>query len=58
MLNKLLALAIGFTVIGHLFFRPRLKQLGHRIDSFVTWIVIAIVISWLGQVAYFFFSER
>ena len=52
MLQKLLALALGLTVVGHMFFRPQLKQLGRRIDRFVTFMVVAIVITWVGQIAY------
>lgn len=52
MFSKLLAIALGLTVVGHLFFRPQLKQLGRRIDGFVTLMVVAIVVTWLGQVAY------
>jgi MFS superfamily sulfate permease-like transporter len=57
MLQKLLALALGLTVVGHLFFRPRLKQLGQRIDRYVTFMVVAIVITWIGQIAYLLLSR-
>jgi hypothetical protein len=52
MLQKILALALGATVVGHLFFRPQLKQLGRRIDRIVTFMVVAIVITWLVQITY------
>jgi hypothetical protein len=52
MLQKLIALALGATVVGHLFFRPQLKQLGQRIDRIVTWTVVAIVITWIVQITY------
>jgi hypothetical protein len=58
MFQKLLTLALGVTVIGHMFFRPQLKQLGQRIDRVVTLTVIAIVISWTGQLAYFLITRR
>jgi hypothetical protein len=58
MFQKLLTLALGITVIGHMFFRPQLKQLGQRIDRIVTLTVVAIVISWTGQLAYFLFTRR
>jgi hypothetical protein len=58
MLQKLLALALGATVLGHLFFKPQLKQLGQRIDRIVTFMVVAIVITWLGQLAYFVLTRR
>jgi hypothetical protein len=58
MLQKLLALALGVTVVGHLFFKPQLKQLGQRIDRIVTFMVVAIAITWLGQLAYFFLTRR
>lgn len=52
MLQKLLALALGVTVVGHLFFRPQLRQLGRRIDRIVTWMVVAILITWAVQIVY------
>ena len=58
MLQKLLALALGVTVVGHLFFKPQLKQLGARIDRIVTFMVIAIAITWLGQLAYYVLTRR
>jgi hypothetical protein len=58
MFQKLLTLALGITVIGHMFFRPQLKQLGQRIDRIVTLTVVAIVISWTGQLAYFWLTHR
>lgn len=57
MLQKLLLLALGVIVIGHLFFRPRLAQLGRRIDRLVTFMVVAIVVTWAGQIAYLWFSR-
>jgi hypothetical protein len=58
MFQKLLTLALGITVIGHMFFRPQLKQLGQRIDRIVTLMVVAIVISWTGQLAYFLITHH
>jgi hypothetical protein len=58
MLQKLLSLALGVAVIGHLFFRPRLRQLGKRIDRFVTLMVIAIVITWAGQITWLLFTRK
>lgn len=52
MLQKLLAITLGVVVVGHFFFRPQLKQLGQRIDRVVTLMVVAIVITWVGQIAY------
>jgi hypothetical protein len=52
MLQKLLAIALGAVVVGHLFFRPQLKQLGQRIDRIVTLMVVAIAITWVGQLVY------
>jgi hypothetical protein len=52
MLQKLLALALGAAVVGHIFFRPQLRQLGRKIDRLVTIMVVAIVITWLGQLTY------
>lgn len=58
MLQKLLTLALGVAVVGHLFFRPRLKQLGQRIDRLVTLMVVAIAITWIGQLAYLLLTRR
>jgi hypothetical protein len=52
MLQKLLALALGAVVVGHIFFRPQLRQLGRKLDRMVTIMVVAIVITWLGQLTY------
>jgi hypothetical protein len=52
MLQKLLMLAFGVTVMGHLFFRPQLKQLGRRIDRAVSVAAVLVVIIWLGQLGY------
>lgn len=57
MFQKLLSLAVGVFVVGHLFFRPQLKQLGQRIDRFVSMMVVAIVITWAGQLVYFVLSR-
>lgn len=58
MLQKLLTLALGAAVVGQLFFRPQLKQLGQRIDRFVTLMVIAIFVTWAGQIAYLMLTQR
>ena len=52
MLQKLLALALGAVVVGHIFFRPQLRQLGRKLDRLVTMMVVAIVLTWLGQLVY------
>jgi hypothetical protein len=58
MLQKLLLLAFGVTVIGHLFFRPQLRQLGRRVDRLVTLMVVAIAITWAGQILFLLYSGR
>jgi len=58
MLQKLLTLTLGVVVVGHLFFRPQLKQLGQRIDRLVTLMVVAIVITWAGQLAWLMLTRR
>jgi hypothetical protein len=58
MFQKLLSLALGAVVVGHLFFRPQLKQLGQRIDRLVTLMVVAIVITWVGQIAWLLLTRR
>lgn len=58
MLQKILALALGVAVVGHLSFKPQLRQLGRRIDRFVSVMVVAIVITWLGQLIYFLLTRR
>ena len=52
MLQKFLTLALGVTVVGHLFFRPQLKQLGRRLDRAVSVAAILVVLIWLGQLGY------
>jgi len=58
MLQKLLTLALGVAVVGHLFFRPQLKLLGQRLDRLVTLMVVAIAITWAGQLAYLMLTRR
>jgi hypothetical protein len=58
MLQKLLTLGLGVFVAGHLFFRPQLRQLGQRVDRLVTLMVVAIVITWVGQLAYLMLTRR
>jgi hypothetical protein len=58
MLQKLLALVLGAAVVGHLFFRPQLKQLGRRIDRVVTVTAAVVVLVWLGQAGYLLFTRR
>lgn len=58
MLQKLLALALGAALVGHIFFRPQLRQLGRKIDRLVTIMVVAIVLTWLGQLVYLWFTLR
>jgi hypothetical protein len=58
MLQKIIALALGATVVGHLFFRPQLKQLGRRIDRIVTFMVVAIIITWAVQIMYLVLTRR
>jgi hypothetical protein len=58
MLQKLLSLALGVAVIGHFFFRPQLRRLGQRIDRMVTLMVVAIVITWVGQITWLLLTRR
>jgi hypothetical protein len=58
MLQKLLTLAMGVAVVGHLFFRPQLKLLGQRLDRLVTLMVVAIAITWAGQLVYLMLTRR
>jgi uncharacterized membrane protein YvlD (DUF360 family) len=58
MLQKLLTLGLGVFVVGHLFFRTQLRQLGQRVDRLVTFMVVAIVITWAGQLAYLMLTRR
>jgi hypothetical protein len=41
-----------------LFFRPQLRQIGRRLDRFVSLMVVAIVITWVGQLLYYWLSHR
>jgi len=58
MLQKLLSFVLGFLVIGHLFFRPHLKQLGRRVDRLVTLMAIAVFITWACQLTYLLATRR
>jgi hypothetical protein len=58
MLQKLFALVLGAVVVGHLFFRPQLKQLGRRIDRIVTVTAAVVVLVWLGQAGYLLFVRH
>jgi hypothetical protein len=58
MLSKILSLAFFGFVVGYLFFRPQLRQLGQRIDRFVSLMVVAIVVTWAGQLVYVWLTRR
>ena len=58
MLQKLLALTFVVVVVGKLFFRPQFKQLGKRIDTFVNVMVVAIAISYVGQLIFFVLTRK
>jgi len=58
MLQKVLALALAATVIGHIFFRPQLRRLGQRIDRLVTLMVIAIVLTWASQIVFLLLTRH
>jgi hypothetical protein len=58
MLQKLLTLALGATVVGHLFFRPQLRQLGQRVDRLVTLMAVAVGITWACQLAYLLLTRK
>ncbi len=58
MLQKLLTLALGVTVVGHLFFRPQLRQLGRRLDRLVTFMAVAVGITWVCQLAYLLLTRK
>lgn len=56
MLQKLLALSLIGLLIARVLFRPRLRELGQRFDRFVNVMVIAILLSYIGQLLFLFFS--
>jgi hypothetical protein len=58
MLQKFLSLGLGVIVIGHLFFRPQLKQLGRRIDRLVTLMAVAVFVTWACQLVYLLATRR
>jgi hypothetical protein len=58
MLQKLLTLALGATLVGHLFFRPQLRQLGRRVDRLVTLMAVAVGITWACQLAYLLLTRK
>jgi preprotein translocase subunit YajC len=58
MLSKLLSLTFFAVVVGYLFFRPQLRQIGQRLDRIVSLMVVAIVITWAGQLLYFWLTRH
>ena len=58
MLQKLLALVFFVVVVGRLLFRPKLAQLGKRIDRLVNVMVLAIAISYAGQLIFFVLTRK
>lgn len=58
MFQKLLAATLALLLVGHVFFRPQLRRLGHRIDRWVTFMAIAVVLTWIGQVLFLVLSRR
>jgi len=58
MLSKILSLTFLAFVVGYLFFRPQLRQIGQRIDRFVSLMVVAIVITWAGQLLYVWLTRH
>jgi hypothetical protein len=58
MLQKFLSLTFLAFLVGYVFFRPQLRQLGTRIDRVVSVMVYAIVITWAGQLLYFLLTRR
>jgi hypothetical protein len=58
MLQKLLALTFLVLVIGRLLFRPQLRQLGQRLDKLVSVMVVAIAISYAGQLLFFVLTRK
>jgi len=58
MLQKLLTFALGATVVGHLFFKPQLRQLGRRVDRLVTLMAVAVGITWACQLAYLLLTRK
>lgn len=58
MFQKLLALTFFVVVVGHLLFRPKLRQFGKRIDRFVNVMVVAIALSYVGQLLFFVLTQK
>lgn len=58
MLSKALAAVFLFLLLGKLFFRPQLKQLGRWLDRLVNATLVAIVIVWALQLALLYSSQR
>jgi hypothetical protein len=58
MFQKLLALTFLVLVIGRLLFRPQLRQLGQRLDKLVSVMVVAIAISYAGQLLFFVLTRK
>ncbi|MEY4546285.1 MAG: hypothetical protein RL685_2480 [Pseudomonadota bacterium] len=58
MLQKLLALLLGATILGYFFFRPQLRKLGQRLDRVVTVVAWLVAIIWVCQLGYLWVTRR
>jgi hypothetical protein len=58
MLQKLLSIILGVSIVGYFFFRPQLRKLGQRLDRVVTIIAWLVAVIWLCQLGYLLLTRR
>jgi hypothetical protein len=58
MLTRLVSYALLFLIVGRLFFRPQLRQLGRRIDRLVTLMALAVLITWATQILFLVITRQ
>lgn len=52
MLSKITLAVLVFVLIGRVLFRRQLRELGQRLDRFVTLLTVVIFVSWALQLAW------
>lgn len=51
-LQKALAIVLVALLVARVMYRPRLRELGKRVDQFVNFMVVAIALSYLAQLVF------
>ena len=58
MLQKLLTIILGISVVSYFFFRPQLRKLGQRLDRVVTVVAWLVAVIWVCQLGYLLLTRR